>query len=100
MSMIVEQWAGHFSNGGSSDKVWAGAVSAEGTFYSTWGRRGGTLQRGEKPFGSQEAAFKEYRKNVSEKQREGYQADPFNDPRYGVPSFGPAIVTPHTEPKP
>jgi predicted DNA-binding WGR domain protein len=85
MGQIIEQWAGHFSNGGSSDKVWAGAVSAEGTFYSTWGRRGGTLQRGEKPFGSQDAAFKEYRKKVGEKQREGYQAIPFNDPRYGVP---------------
>src|SRR5258707_1266031 len=51
-------------------------------------------------FGSQDAAFKEYRKKVGEKQREGYQAIPFNDPRYGVPSFDPAIVTPQPKPKP
>jgi predicted DNA-binding WGR domain protein len=84
---IIKQWAGHFQAGGS-DKVWAAAATSDGQFLSVWGRRGTTLQSGTKTLASQEAALKEFNAKVKKKSAEGYQPVPFDDPRYGIPSFG------------
>jgi len=79
----VECWAGHYAQGGS-DKVWGGAVTGR-TFISTWGRRGGALQRGEKTLKTAEDALKLFRKKAQEKASEGYKEIAFGDPIYGVP---------------
>jgi len=42
----IANWAGWYNQGGS-DKVWGGAVQGA-TFRSVWGKRGGSLARGEK----------------------------------------------------
>ncbi len=76
-------WAGHYARGGS-DKVWGGAVRGC-TFVSTWGRRGGALQRGEKVLKTAEAALALFQKKAQEKASEGYQDIAFGDPVYGVP---------------
>jgi predicted DNA-binding WGR domain protein len=85
--VVIKQWAGHFQVGGS-DKVWAAAVTSDGQFLSVWGRRGTTLQSGTKTLANQEAALKEFNAKVKKKSAEGYQPVPFDDPRYGIPSFG------------
>ncbi len=79
----VECWAGHYAQGGS-DKVWGGAARGC-TFVSTWGRRGGALQRGEKTLKTAEAALALFRKKAREKAAEGYKSIAFGDPVYGVP---------------
>jgi predicted DNA-binding WGR domain protein len=84
---IIEQWAGHFQAGGS-DKVWAAAYTTDGQLLSVWGRRGSALQRGAKTLASQEIASKEFNKKVKMKTAEGYLSVPFDDPRYGIPTFG------------
>ncbi len=84
---VIKQWAGHFQAGGS-DKVWAAAATSDGQFLSVWGRRGTTLQSGTKTLASQEAALKEFNAKVKKKSAEGYQPVPFDDSRYGIPSFG------------
>jgi len=102
----IEQWAGHFAQGGS-DKVWGGAVRGA-TFISTWGKRGSALQRGEKVCKSNEEALKMFRKKAQEKASEGYKNVAFGDPAYGVPVLiGPAAggsvtvtVTTTVPPKP
>lgn len=88
---VVEQWAGKFRNG-ASDKVWGGAFTDDGRFLSTWGRRGASLSVGDKPCASQAAAGAEFAKKVRQKQSEGYVAVAFDDPEYGIPSFGPPVL--------
>ncbi|HLY25691.1 MAG TPA: WGR domain-containing protein [Aggregatilineales bacterium] len=97
MGKIVEQWAAAYQ-GGTSDKVWAGAYTDDGIFLSTWGRRGSNLQQGVKPLGSVAAASKEYQKKVGEKKSEGYTQVGFNDSYYQVRSFDPTLVA--AAPKP
>ncbi len=102
----IEQWAGHFAQGGS-DKVWGGAVQGA-TFISTWGKRGSALQRGEKVCKSNDEALKLFRKKAQEKASEGYKTVAFGDPAYGIPVLiGPAAggsvsvtVTTTVPPKP
>src|SRR5579883_2836340 len=84
---VIKQWAGHFQASGS-DKVWAAAATSDGQFLSVWGRRGTTLQSGTKTLASQEATLKEFNAKVKKKSAEGYQPVPFDDSRYGIPSFG------------
>lgn len=90
---IIEQWAGHFQ-AGSSDKVWAATYTQDGQFLSVWGRRGSALQRSQKQFGTSAAAAKEFTAKVKKKISEGYRSVPFDDGRYGIPTFGiPAGLT-------
>ncbi len=84
---ILKQWAGHFQAGGS-DKVWAAAYTTDGHFLSVWGRRGNALQGSAKTLAHQQAASKEFTTRVKKKRAEGYQSVPFDDPRYGIPTFG------------
>jgi len=91
LSKIIEQWAGHYLGGGS-DKVWSAAYTTDGQFLSTWGRRGAALQRGERPLADEAAAKKLFEKKRNEKMSEGYQAVPFDNLTYGIPSFDPALV--------
>lgn len=84
---ILNQWAGHFQAGGS-DKVWAAAYTSDGQFLSVWGRRGTTLQSVTRTLASQETALREFNAKVKKKRAEGYQQVPFDDARYGIPSFG------------
>src|SRR5690242_14452306 len=89
MTTILEQWAGHFQATGS-DKVWGAAYTDDGQVMSVWGRRGSALQRGTKPFADQQAASRAFSAKVRKKQQEGYRPVPFDDARYGVPTFGPS----------
>ena len=86
--VVIEQQIALHYLGGGSDKIWAGAVKSNGEFESVWGRRGAALQRGNKPTGSVPAARKIMDKKVAEKLSEGYCQISFDDPQYGVPSFG------------
>ena len=83
--MAQSQWAGSFQGGGS-DKVWAIAQIGS-TVYTKWGKRGLSLQSGEKPCADEQAATKLYNSKVTEKQREGYQPVQFGDPNYGIEAW-------------
>jgi predicted DNA-binding WGR domain protein len=86
LNAVDIQIALHYKQG-SSDKVWAAAVAGT-TYHSRWGRRGAALAVGQKDFPTPQAARKLYDSKVSEKLKEGYIQIPFDDNRYGVPSFG------------
>ena len=79
----IAAWAGWYNQGGS-DKVWGGAVQGA-TFRSVWGKRGGSLARGEKVLATAAAARALYDKKVSEKASEGYHPVPFDDAGTGIP---------------
>jgi len=79
----IVAWAGHYAHAGS-DKVWAGAVEGL-VFRSAWGKRGGTLQRGEKAFTTHDLAVAAFSKKQTEKASEGYQEVAFGDPTFGIP---------------
>jgi ATP-dependent DNA ligase/predicted DNA-binding WGR domain protein len=89
-----EQWAGHYSGGGS-DKVWAAGWTGT-TVKIVWGRRVAALQSGEKPFPDATAAEKHYRKKVAEKVLEGYASVAFDHTNYGIPSFFAGAVASQT----
>jgi len=79
----ITNWAGWYNQGGS-DKVWGGAVQGT-TFRSVWGKRGGSLARGEKVLATAAAARSLYDKKVAEKASEGYHPVPFDDAGTGIP---------------
>ena len=83
MSTTILAWAGHYAHAGS-DKVWAGAVEGS-IFRSVWGKRGSSLQHGEKTFATSALAVAAFTKKQIEKAGEGYQAITFGDPTNGIP---------------
>jgi hypothetical protein len=88
---IVEQWAGHYndcSDGKDHDKIWSAAYTNSAVYMAAWGRRGiARLQHQEIPG----VGMRKYNAMISEKIAKGYKAIPFDDKRYGVPSFDPTF---------
>ena len=101
----IAGWAGWYNQAGS-DKVWGAAVQGA-VFRTVWGKRGGSLARGEKVLADGAAARKLYEKKVGEKAAEGYRPVPFNDTETGVPflfeaqggAAGAATITRTAEPR-
>ena len=97
---VVEQWAGHYSDGHSSDKVWAAAYTDQGEFMVAYGRRPNATNGGMKTFGSEAAARDHYQRKLAEKRTKGYTEVAFDDHHFGLRAFGPVAAPSATESSP